>query len=78
MSKLVLPGALFTILEKFESMTFSDWGRIMHLQNASKLTEKQMDKVRRIVNPKLTPFQFQVKTYYLSDANYPTDNPSLV
>ena len=53
MSKLILPGALFTVLEKFESMTFSDWGRIIHLQ-------------------------FQVKTYYLSDANYPTDNPSLV
>ena len=30
-----------------------------------------MDKVRRIVHPKLKPFHFQIKTYYLSDANYP-------
>ena len=52
--------------------------RIIHLQNPSKLTEKQMDKVRRIVHPKLRPFHVQIKTYYLSDANYPTDNLSLV
>ena len=41
----------------------------------SKLMEKQMDEVRRIVLPKLKPFHFQIKTYYLSDANYPTHNP---
>lgn len=35
-----------------------------------------MDKVRGIVHPKLRPFHFQIGTYYLSDANYPTDNPS--
>ena len=35
-----------------------------------------MDKVRRIVHPKLEPFHFQIKTYYLSDVNYVTDNPS--
>ena len=35
-----------------------------------------MDKVRRIVHPKLKPFHFQIKTYYLYDANYPMDNPS--
>ena len=34
-----------------------------------------MDKVRRNVHPKSRPFNFQIKTYYLSDANYPTDNP---
>ena len=39
--------------------------------HASKLTEKEMDKVRRIVYPKLRQFHFQIKTYYLSDANYP-------
>ena len=38
--------------------------------------EKQMDEVRRIVLPKLKPFHFQIKTYYLSDANHPTHNPS--
>ena len=41
-----------------------------------KIDGKQMDKVRRIVHPKLTPFHFQTKTYYLSNANYPTDNLS--
>ena len=44
---------------------------------SSNLTEKQMDEARRNVNPKLRPFQFHIKTYYLSDANYSTDNPSL-
>ena len=42
--------------------------RIIHLQNLSKLTDKHMDKVRRIVHPKLKPFNFQLliqKTYYL-------------
>ena len=38
----------------------------------SKLT----DKVRWIVHSKLKPFHFQTNTYYLSDANYQTDNPS--
>ena len=31
---------------------------IIHLQNRSKLTDKHMDKVRRIVHPKLKPFNF--------------------
>ena len=42
--------------------------RIIHLQNLSKLTDKHMDKVRRVVDPKLKPFNFQLliqKTYYL-------------
>ena len=30
--------------------------RIIHLQNPSKLTDDQMDKVRRIVQQKLKPF----------------------
>ena len=50
--------------------------RIIHLQNLSQVTDKQMDKVRRIVHPKLKPFHFQIKRYYLYDANYPMDNPS--
>ena len=37
---------------------------------------KQMDKVRRIIHEIFRPFHFQIKTYYLSGANYPTDNPS--
>ena len=36
-----------------------------------------MDKIRRIVHLKLRPFHFQIKTYYLSDANQ-THIPSLV
>ena len=31
-------------------------------------------KVRRIVHSKLKLFHFQIKTYYLSDANHLTDN----
>ena len=39
---------------------------------------KQMAKVRRIVHPNQRPFHFQIKMYYLSEANYPTDNPFVV
>ena len=35
-----------------------------------------MDKVKWIVHPKLKWFHVQIKMYYLSDANYPTDNLS--
>ena len=48
----------------------------LETDNPSKLTEKQMDKVSWIVHPKLRLFHFQIKTQCLSDANYPTDNPS--
>ena len=61
---------------RYEQWPFSHYRRIIHVQNLSNLTGKQMDKVRRIVHLKLRPFDFQIKTYYLSDANYPTDNPS--
>ena len=37
---------------------------------------KWMDNVRRIVHSKLKLFHFQIKTYYLPDANNQTDNPS--
>ena len=37
-----------------------------------------MDKVRWIAHPKLRLFHFQIKTYYLPDVNYLTDNQSLV
>ena len=33
-------------------------------------------KVRRIVHSKLKLFDFQIKTYYLSDGNHQTDIPS--
>ena len=44
--------------------------------SSSNCPSKLADKVRRIVHSKLQPFHFQIKTYYLSDANYQTDNPS--
>ena len=43
---------------------------------SSKCPSKLTDKVRRIVHSKLKPFPFQIKTYYLFDANYQTDNTS--
>jgi len=58
-------------------------GLSVSVQNLSKLTDKQMHKVKRIAYPKLKLFHFQIETYYLSDTNYPTDkqsqtdNPSL-
>ena len=64
-SRSILPLPLLPVLR---------W--IIHLQNRSKLTDKQLDKVRRIVHPKLKPSHFQIKTYYLFDAYYPMDNPS--
>ena len=50
-------------------LPFSNWRRIIHLQSPSKLTEKQMDKVRRIIHPKFrarqavlcVPFTFKIK-----------------
>ena len=42
---------------------------------SSNCPSKLTDKVRRIVHSKLKPFPFQTKKYYLSDANYQTDNP---
>ena len=45
---------------------------------SSNCPSKLTDKVRRIVHSKLKPFPFQIKTYYLSGANYHTNNPSLV
>ena len=38
--------------------------------------QKKMNKVRRIVHLKLRPFHFQIKTYNMSDTNYPRDNQS--
>ena len=43
---------------------------MIHLQNPSKLREKQMDKVGQILHPKLR------RIIILSDVNYPTDNLS--
>ena len=44
---------------------------------SSNCPSKLAGKVRRMVHSKLKPFHFRIKTYYLSDANYQTDNPSI-
>ena len=63
-SRSILPFPPLTVLRP-----------IIHLQNRSKLTDKQMDKDRRIVHPKLQLLiqktNYLKKTYYLYDANYP-------
>ena len=46
--------------------------------SSSNCPSKLTDKVRRMIHSRLKPFHFQIKTYYLSDANYETDNPSLM
>ena len=52
--------------------------RLSRMDNpSSNCPPKLADKVRQIVHSKLKPFHFQIKTYYLSDANYQTDNPSI-
>ena len=63
------PQAVFTPETDYQSETDNP---------SSESVKCPMDGVRRIVHPKLRPFHFQIKTCYLSDANYPTDNPSLV
>ena len=59
-------------------------GYLERIIPSSNCPSKLKDKVRRIVHAKLKLLHFQIKTYYLSDANYQTDNlshtndPSLV
>ena len=43
---------------------------------SSNCPSKLADKLRQIVHLKLKQFHFQIKTYYISGANYQTDNPS--
>ena len=43
---------------------------------SSHCPSKLTDKVRRIVHSNFKIFHFQIKTYYLSDANHRTVNPS--
>ena len=51
-------------------------GYLERIIPSSNCPSKLKDKVRRIVHAKLKLFHFQIKTYYLSDANHQTDNPS--
>ena len=41
-----------------------------------KIDGKTYGYIQADVHAKLRPFHFQITTYYLSDANYPTDNSS--
>ena len=51
-------------------------GYLERIIPSSNCPSKLKDKVRRIVHSKLKRFHFQIKTYYPSDANHQTDNPS--
>ena len=51
-------------------------GYLERIIPSSNCPSKLTDKVTRIVHSKLKLFHFQVKKYYLSDANHQTDNPS--
>ena len=51
-------------------------GYLERIIPSSNCPSKLTDKVRRIVHSKLKLFHFQIKTYYLSDENYQTDNLS--
>ena len=51
--------------------------RLSQMDNpSSNCPSKLMDIVRRIVHSRLKLFHFQIKTYYPSEANHQTDNPS--
>ena len=50
----------------------------LHVQNPSKLTDKQTEKIRLIIRPKLEPFRFHIKNdYYSTDNPTGTDDPLL-
>ena len=51
-------------------------GYLERIIPSSNCPSKLKDKVRRIAHAKLKLFHFQIKSYYLSDANHQTDNPS--
>ena len=51
-------------------------GYLERIIPSSNCPSKLTDKVRRIFHSKSKPFPFQIKTCYLSDANYQTDNLS--
>ena len=51
-------------------------GYLERIIPSSNCPSKLTDKVRRVVHSKLKLFHFQMKTYYLSDANHQTDDPS--
>ena len=51
-------------------------GYLQRIIPSSNCPSKLKDKVRRIFHAKLKLFNFQIKMYYLSDANHQTDNPS--
>ena len=68
-----------TMLEPIASASFLSSLSVIHAETdnpSSNCPSKLTNKVRRIVHSKLKPFPLQIKTYYLSDANYQTDKPS--
>ena len=51
-------------------------GYLERIISSSNCPSKLTDKFRRIVHSKFKLFHFQIKKYYLSDANHQTDNSS--
>ena len=48
-------------LSFFALLSLANWRRIIHLQSPSKLTEKQMDKVRLIIHSKFRCSIFRLR-----------------
>ena len=66
--------------QPFSDFFSGEWAALHRLSETDNPSpncqSKWMDNVRRIVHSKLKLFHFQIKTYYLPDANNQTDNPS--
>ena len=65
-----LPSPIFS-----EGMRRLYTGYLDRIIPSSICPSKLTDIVRRVVHSKLKLFHFQIKKYYLPDANHPTDNP---
>ena len=66
--------------QPFSDFFSGEWAALHRLSETDNPSpncqSKLMDNVRRTVHSKLKLFHFQIKTYYLPDANNQTDNPS--
>ena len=80
-SLCTVPPPPFPTDRPFSDFFWGNGGAVVHRLSRTdnpvfKLSVQLTDKVRRIGHSKLKPFYFQIKTYYLSDTNYQTVNPS--
>ena len=58
--------------QPFSDFFSGEWAALHRLSE----TDNPSPNCRRIVHSKLKLFHFEIKTYYLPDANNQTDNPS--